>query len=153
MNPSLVEKSLRYIVGEGFIPMQPLSNISIFLMSDLYRENVEAFIAFEKRKADPRNIKAEAEATLSDPSTWGVYAIWITGGAGFAYVKNVIIEPKYRSGEWEEIRITLPGSERFAQAAADAAAAADVAQSGVVDTASSVVDVASAVVDAASAAM
>ena len=126
---------------------------------------VEAFIAFEKRKADPRNLKEEAEANLSDPSTWGVYAVWIAGGAGFAYVKNVIVEPKYQSGEWEEIHIKLPGADRFAQAAADAAAAATVdatspvvdaaasAASTVVDAASSAVDAASSVVDAASTTM
>jgi len=105
-------------------------------------EMVNAFIAFEKRKADPRNIKAEAEATLSDPSTWGVYAVWIAGGAGFAYVKNVIIEPKYASGEWEEIHITLPGADRFGQAAIESVAPA-VDAAPLVDTASSVVDAAS----------
>ena len=102
---------------------------------------MEAFIAYEKRKADPRNLKAEAESNLSDPSTWATYAVWITGGAGFAYVKNVIIEPKYASGEWEAFHISLPGAEKFAQAAADSAAA------------SSVADSAAAVVDAASSAM
>ena len=102
---------------------------------------MEAFIAYEKRKADPRNLKAEAESNLSDPSTWATYAVWITGGAGFAYVKNVIIEPKYASGEWEAFHIALPGAEKFAQAAADSAAA------------SSVADSAAAVVDAASSAM
>merc|ERR1712232_1473815 len=81
-------------------------------------EMVNAFIAFEKRKADPRNIKAEAEANLSDPSTWGVYAVWIAGGAGFAYFKNKVVEPKFASGEWEEIHITLPGAEKFAEKAA-----------------------------------
>jgi len=105
-------------------------------------EMVNAFIAFEKRKADPRNIKAEAEATLSDPSTWGVYAVWIAGGAGFAYVKNVIIEPKYASGEWEEIHIGLPGADRFGQAAVESVAPV-VDASPLVDTVSSVVDAAS----------
>jgi len=106
------------------------------------REMVEGFVAFEKRKADPRNIKAEAEAKLSDPSTWGIYAVWIAGGAGFAYAKNVIFEPKFRSGEWEEIHIKLPGADKFAQAAADKlAASADV--SGAVDVVSTAVDAAS----------
>lgn len=85
------------------------------------REMVESFIAYEKKKADPRNLKVEAEANLSDPSTWGVYAVWIAGGAGFAYVKNVIVEPKYASGEWQDLHITLPLADRFAQVAADAA--------------------------------
>jgi hypothetical protein len=101
------------------------------------REMVEVFIAYEKRKADPRNLKAEAEANLSDPSTWGTYAIWITGGAGFAYIKNVIIEPKYRSGEWEEIHIPLPGAGMFGQNAADAALQSADTVSSVVDAASS----------------
>ncbi len=104
---------------------------------------VEAFIAYEKRKADPRNIKEEAEANLSDPSTWGTYAVWIAGGAGFAYVKNVIVEPKYASGEWEEIHIALPGAEKFAQQAADAALQSADSAAAVVDTATSVVDAAS----------
>lgn len=116
------------------------------------REMVESFIAFEKRKADPRNLKAEAESNLSDPSTWGVYAVWIAGGAGFAYAKNVIVEPKYASGEWEEIHITLPGAEKFAQAAADKAAA-EAAASIPVEAVSSAVDTVSTVVDAASSAI
>ena len=61
-------------------------------------EMVNAFIAFEKKKSEPGYLKSEAEATLSDPQTWGTYAAWIIGGAGFAYVKNVIVEPKYASG-------------------------------------------------------
>ena len=111
---------------------------------------VEAFIAYEKRKADPRNLKAEAESNLSDPSTWATYAVWITGGAGFAYVKNVIIEPKYASGEWEAFHIALPGADKFAQAAADSAAASSAVS---IEAASSVADSAAAVVDAASSAM
>merc|ERR1719354_350248 len=88
------------------------------------REMVEAFIAYEKRKADPRNLKAEAESTLSDPSTWATYAVWITGGAGFAYVKNVIVEPKYASGEWEPFHITLPGVAPVSETVSDIASAA-----------------------------
>jgi len=71
-------------------------------------EMVSKYIEFEKKKADPSNIKDEAEATLSDPKTWATYAAWIIGGAGFAAAKNLYIEPKYASGEWEEIKITLP---------------------------------------------
>jgi hypothetical protein len=120
--------------------------ISSLTLNDKYsdrREMVEAFIAYEKRKADPRNLREEAESNLSDPSTWGVYAVWITGGAGFAYVKNVIVEPKYASGEWEEIHISLP---KFGQAAVDAASTS-------VDAVSSAADTAATVVDAASSAM
>ena len=61
-------------------------------------EMVNAFIAYEKKKTEPGYLKSQAEATLSDPQTWGTYAAWIIGGAGFAYVKNVIVEPKYASG-------------------------------------------------------
>jgi hypothetical protein len=61
-------------------------------------EMVNSFIAYEKKKSEPGYLKSEAEAALSDPQTWGTYAAWIIGGAGFAYVKNVIIEPKYASG-------------------------------------------------------
>ena len=71
-------------------------------------EMVSSYIRFEKKKAEPKDLRAEAEANLSDPSTWGVYAIWIVGGAGFALLKNLVIEPKYASGEWQEIHIALP---------------------------------------------
>ncbi len=130
--------------NKGMEPERIEEEVNKFMLD---AEMVNAFVAFEKRKADPRNLKAEAEANLSDPSTWGVYAVWIAGGAGFAYVKNVIVEPKYASGEWEEIHITLPGAERFAQATAEkvatetAGAIADVAP--VAETVSSVVDAAS----------
>jgi len=128
--------------NKGMEPDKVEIEVDKFMMD---REMVEAFIAFEKRKADPRNLKAEAEATLSDPSTWGIYAVWITGGAGFAYVKNVIVEPKYASGEWEPLHIKLPGADRFAEAAAEKAAAAlDIAAT--VDVISTSVDHAFSVV-------
>jgi len=73
-------------------------------------EMVRAFVEYEKKKSDPKFYREDAERRLSDPSTWATYAIWITAGAGFAYVKNVIVEPKYASGEWQEIHITLPGA-------------------------------------------
>lgn len=129
--------------NKGMDPERIQTEVDKFMMD---REMVEAFIAYEKRKSDPRNLREEAESNLTDPSTWGTYAIWITGGAGFAYVKNVIVEPKYQSGEWEPLHITLPGAEKFAQAAADAAAEN-------VDAVSSAVDAASSAVDAASSAM
>lgn len=83
-------------------------------------EMVAKYIAFEKKKREPASMKAEAEANLSDPKTWGIYAAWITGGAGFAYVKNTIINPRYESGEWEEIHIKLPNWFGPADAGADA---------------------------------
>jgi hypothetical protein len=118
--------------NKGMDPERIQTEVDKFMMD---REMVESFIAYEKKKADPRNLKVEAEANLSDPSTWGVYAVWIAGGAGFAYVKNVIVEPKYASGEWQDLHITLPLADKFAQVAADAAASADV--SAVVDAAAS----------------
>ena len=71
-------------------------------------EMVSKYIGFEKKKREPSNLREEAEQNLSDPSTWATYAIWIIGGAGFALVKNKVIEPKYASGEWEDIHIQLP---------------------------------------------
>jgi len=136
---AIIEKFTRD--NKGMEPEKVEIEVDKFMMD---REMVEAFIAFEKRKADPRNLKAEAEATLSDPSTWGIYAVWITGGAGFAYVKNVIVEPKYASGEWEPIHIKLPGADRFAEAAAEKAASVDIAAA--VDAISTAVDHASSVV-------
>lgn len=121
--------------NKGMEPERVEIEVDKFMMD---REMVDSFVAFEKRKADPRNIKADAEARLSDPSTWGVYALWIAGGVGFAYAKNVIFEPKFASGEWKEIHITLPGAEKFAQAAADKITAVDI--SGAVDVASTAVD-------------
>jgi hypothetical protein len=119
--------------NKGMDPERIQTEVDKFMMD---REMVESFIAFEKKKADPRNLKAEAEANLSDPSTWGVYAVWIAGGAGFAYVKNVIVEPKYASGEWQDVHITLPLADKFAQVAADAAATTDVS-AAVVDAVTS----------------
>lgn len=99
-------------------------------------EMVNAYIAFEKRKADPRNLRSEAEQTLTDPSTWATYAAWIGGGAGFAAVKNLYIEPRYASGEWTDIHIPLPGSEfvygLFHNAAADSVIAGGDAAAHVV---------------------
>lgn len=117
-------------------------------------EMVNSFIAYEKKKSDPKFLREQAEEQLSDPSTWGTYAVWIAGGAGFAYVKNVIIEPKYASGEWEEIHITLPGADKFGQAAAEKAsevATTTVAPAAVVEAVSSsfVVETTAQVADAA----
>jgi len=70
-------------------------------------EMVGAFIKYEKKKSDPKYLRTVAEETLSDPGTWKIYAVWITGGAGFAIVKNKYVEPKFASGEWQEIKINL----------------------------------------------
>lgn len=84
---------------------QAEAEIKRFMMD---AEMVNAFIAYEKKKADPNFVRDSVEENLSDPATLSTYAIWITGGVGFAYLKNRVIEPKFASGEWEEIKISLP---------------------------------------------
>ena len=99
------------------------AEVSKFLMDS---EMVNAYIKFEKDKAlNPPDLRAEAEQNLSDPKTIATYAAWLIGGASFGYVRKEIIEPKFASGEWEEIHISLPSwipqmqptSEKAAQAA------------------------------------
>lgn len=94
-------------------------------------EMVNAFIAYEKKKADPNFVRDSVEEQFSDPSTLSTYAIWITGGIGAAYLKNRVIEPKFASGEWDEIRIKLPQFD-FGKAAADSIA--QVVDSAATDT-------------------
>lgn len=77
-------------------------------------EMVNAYIKFERDKIEnPPDLKAEAEQTLSDPRTIATYAAWLIGGASFGYIRKEIIEPKYASGEWEEIHINLPSPPAF----------------------------------------
>ena len=71
-------------------------------------EMVSKFIAYEKKKADPDFQRKEREQQLTDPGVIALYAAWIVGGAGFAVVKNTYINPKFASGEWQEIHIQLP---------------------------------------------
>jgi hypothetical protein len=72
-------------------------------------EMVNAYVKFEKDKVlNPPNLKEEAEQTLSDPKTIATYAAWAIGGAGFGVFRKEVIEPKYASGEWEEIHLGLP---------------------------------------------
>jgi len=81
-------------------------------------EMVNAYIKFERNKVEnPPDLKAEAEQTLSDPKTIATYAAWLVGGASFGYIRKEIIEPKYASGEWEEIHIPLPGFPKPDEAA------------------------------------
>merc|ERR1712051_545276 len=70
-------------------------------------EMVNKFISFEKKRSDPEYLRKQAEENLSDPSTWGIYAAWLVGGVGFGLVKNLYIEPKYASGEWQETHIDI----------------------------------------------
>jgi len=86
-------------------------------------EMVNAYIKFEQDKVlNPPNYKEEAEQNLSDPKTIATYAAWLVGGASFGWVRKTIIEPKYASGEWEEIHIQLPTMPWMEQAASQAAA-------------------------------
>jgi len=82
-------------------------------------EMVNSFIQYEVKKSDPKFRKDEAEQSLTDPGNLSSYASFLIGGAGFAYVKNVIIEPKFASGEWTEFHINLPTLGIFAPAATD----------------------------------
>eukprot|EP00555_Chaetoceros_dichaeta_P000185 CAMPEP_0198276400 /NCGR_PEP_ID=MMETSP1447-20131203/65291_1 /TAXON_ID=420782 /ORGANISM="Chaetoceros dichaeta, Strain CCMP1751" /LENGTH=235 /DNA_ID=CAMNT_0043971347 /DNA_START=79 /DNA_END=786 /DNA_ORIENTATION=+ len=109
-------------------PEQAEAEIKRFMMD---AEMVNAFIAYEKKKADPNFIRDSVEAEFSDPATLSTYATWILGGIGFAYVKNRIIEPKFASGEWDEIRLKLPQFD-FGKAAVDSVA--QVVDSAVTDT-------------------
>jgi len=107
---------------------QAEAEIKRFMMD---AEMVNAFIAYEKKKADPNFIRDSVEAEFNDPATLSTYAIWITGGIGFAYLKNRVIEPRFASGEWEEIRLKLPQFD-FGKAATDSIA--QVVDSAATDT-------------------
>ena len=99
----IIQKLLRD--NKGFSRDRAEQEVDKFLMD---AEMVTAYIRFEKGK-ESRDLKAEAEQQLSDPKTLATYAAWIVGGAGFGYVRKTIIEPKFASGEWQEIHISLPG--------------------------------------------
>ena len=61
-------------------------------------EMVMSYVRYEQRKVEnPPDLRAEAEASLSDPKTLASYVLFLAGGAGFALIKNLIIEPKYAS--------------------------------------------------------
>jgi hypothetical protein len=104
-----------------------------FLMDS---EMVNAYIKFEKDKVlNPPNLKEQAEQNLADPKTIATYAAWAIGGAGFGVFRKEVIEPKYASGEWEEIHLGLPSWLPQLQPASSAVEAASVA-----DAASTTVD-------------
>ena len=42
------------------------------------------------------------------PFQLALYASWLLGGLGFGYVKTNFIEPKFASGEWKDLHISLP---------------------------------------------
>jgi hypothetical protein len=100
----LAEKFVRD--NKGMTEERALAEVSKFMMD---AEMVNAYIKFERNKVEnPPDRKAEAEQTLSDPKTIATYAAWLIGGGSFGYIRKNIIEPKYASGEWEEIHIQLP---------------------------------------------
>ncbi len=90
------------------------------------REMVEKYIAWEVKKKDPSFQRQSREENFGDPKVIALYAVWLVGGAGIAYFKNVIAAPKFASGEWEPLHIKLPFSDTPA----------------VVDSVSSILDVA-----------
>lgn len=101
----LVEKFQRD--NKGMDESRAVAEVAKFMMD---AEMVNAYIKFERNKVEnPPDLKAQAEETLSDPKTIATYAAWLIGGASFGYIRKEIIEPKYASGEWQEIHITIPG--------------------------------------------
>jgi len=98
----IISKLLRD--NKGFSRQRAEEEVNKFLLD---AEMITAYIRFEKTK-EGRDLRAEAEQEMSSPKTLATYAAWIVGGAGFGYVRKTIIEPKYASGEWEEIHISLP---------------------------------------------
>ena len=96
--------------NKGFDDERAAIEVDKFMMDV---EMVDKYIAFEQKKAEnlargAEYFKESRKENLSDPSTWATYALWIGGGVGFAYFKNVIAAPKYESGEWQDIHIPLP---------------------------------------------
>jgi hypothetical protein len=99
--------------NKGMTEERALSEVSKFMMD---AEMVNAYIKFERDKVEnPPDRKAEAEQTLSDPRTIATYAAWLIGGGSFGYIRKNIIEPKFASGEWEEIHIQLPTPPGFVE--------------------------------------
>ena len=97
-------------------------------------EMVNRYIAFRKKEADPDFQRVSREENFSDPKTVALYAAWLIGGVGLAYFKNVIAAPKYASGEWEDIKITLPDWLPGQGSSGDAAASAAAAVSSIADS-------------------
>lgn len=82
-------------------------------------EMMSAYINYEKKKASG-SLREEAEANLSNPRIWSTYLAWFFGIFFFNYFRKTYIDPKFASGEWEEIHIKLPFSGGGADTAADA---------------------------------
>mmetsp|Transcript_122980 Transcript_122980/g.183972 ORF Transcript_122980/g.183972 Transcript_122980/m.183972 type:complete len:229 (-) Transcript_122980:69-755(-) len=112
--------------NKGMDEARAEEEVSKFLMD---AEMANAYIKFEQDKVlNPPNLKEEAEQSLADPKTIATYAAWLIGGGSFGYIRKEFIEPKYASGEWEEIHIALPFQDMIKPAAEKAAeTAAEVA--------------------------
>jgi len=98
----IVEKFIRD--NNGFTQERAEMEVDKFLMD---AEMMSAYINYEKRKASG-SLRQEAEANLSNPKIWGTYAAWFFGIFFFNYFRKTFIDPKFASGEWEEIHIGLP---------------------------------------------
>lgn len=123
----------------GFDEERATQEVDKFMMD---AEMVNKFIAFEKKKASPDYLRQDAMENMNDPGTWGIYAIWIAAGVGFTVAKNLYIEPKYRSGEWEEIHINLDSVFKFGgdKVVEQGAAVAGDAVASVAEVTSQVID-------------
>lgn len=92
-------------------------------------EMMSAYINYEKKKASG-SLRQEAEANLSDPAVIATYAAWFFGVFFLSSLRKKFIDPKFESGEWEEIRIKLP----FSGGGGDADTAVDAVTSSLADT-------------------
>jgi len=100
-------------------------------------EMVNVYIAYQKKKASPdyrEELLQQNADNFNDPKIIGTYVAWLTGGIGFAYVKNKIVNPKFASGEWEGISIKLPFADQINALTSGAADASD-AVAGAADAA------------------
>lgn len=134
----LVEKFQRD--NKGMDEERATQEVAKFMLD---AEMVNAYIKYERNKVEnPPDLRAEAEENLSNPKILGTYAAWLIGGASFGYIRKEIIEPKYASGEWEEIHISLPGFDKPAADAVQSVASAlhSIDASTAVDSAHSGLD-------------
>lgn len=100
-------------------------------------EMMSAWINYEKKKAS--GSLREAEAEVSNP--WGTYVAWFFGIYFLSYLRKKYIDPKFASGEWEEIHLSLP----FLGGGGDSAAADAVTSSVAETTTQTLADVQSAI--------
>jgi hypothetical protein len=98
----IVEKFLQD--NKPFTRERAEMEVDKFLMD---AEMMSAYINYEKRKASG-SLREEAEDNLSNPNIWATYLAWFFGVFAFNYFRKTYIDPKFASGEWEEIHIKLP---------------------------------------------